>query len=238
MKANTLMIEAVAFVMALLSLLFSSCTIRTHKEDTGDKIEKTYDLKDFNGISIEGAGKVVFVQDSAYSVKAEGSELALQGVEVKVNDGKLEIAKNSDKNSKIVVLGKDNYNFTVTVHAPNLDTIVIGGNGVFDSDKVESDNMLASVAGSGIITIKEFTGKAVEGQIAGSGVINIKEKNVEKSVLSIAGSGIINGEFTDCGQIKATVAGSGIINLNGTAEIADTEVAGSGIINKGGLKTK
>lgn len=224
-------------MMAALMFITASCTIKKVTKDNGPKITKEYNLKEFNQLSLENSAKVVFVQDSVYSIKAVASQKTLDQMEISVEDCKLTISESKHQGQKIFNIGNNSDDYVITIHAPKLKTVTVAGSGIFESEKVTADDFTLSLAGSGIAKIENFEGNSIKVGVAGSGVVNITENNVANSEIGIAGSGIIDATMKDCGYVKAGITGSGVITLSGNADQVESSSKG-GVINQGNLKTK
>ena len=232
-RVNTMMKQIAIVTITLISMTCSSCTI-TVKNADGEKtprITKTYDLKDFQNISLAGSGKIIFHQGQEYSVKAEASEAALKNLDIRTEGGRLIISQERIRGGKKIVLGRNIDNYTITITAPTLSEFKMAGSGDFKCDSLQSKSLFLSIAGSGDIDIRKVIAKEVTTKIAGSGDVDLGMHNVDNVSFSIAGSGDISTDMTNCGNVNVSIAGSGDISLRGNCRSVKQNVAGSGKIN-------
>jgi hypothetical protein len=93
--------------------------------------------------------------------------------------------------------------------------------------KLKLTQLKLNLSGSGDIVLKGIT-ENLEASVAGSGDINAFDLVAQNSKVNVSGSGNIS---TNCSEfIEARVAGSGDIEYKGKPKKMDTKVAGSGKI--------
>lgn len=210
------------YIPMMLSLvMLTACTIQLTKEDEAkqNEVTKTFDLRDFNEISIAGSAELNFTQDSVYLVEVKSTEQNMERLKLEVRQGVLSVSHDNKKN------GKDNRitlksfmnggHYKLTVHAPSLNAIKIAGSADVRTGNITTENFRIEIAGSGDVNIGGLQARTFDVAIAGSGDVDAKAKNVEYTSFSIAGSGDIDAHFTDCGTVTTSVAGSGDIKLEG-----------------------
>ena len=251
-------ITAFLAIIAIISALFASCTIRKidKDEEHSDKMTtKDIDAKDFNKIQVAGSADVEFTQDSTYRVSLDGDEETLSKVEVTVSNGTL-VIKNKTKKVGI----NNNRDYKVYVSAPELIGIDINGAGKFEADSIATKSFDAEIngagkvkiehltcencssvvngeiTGAGQIELEDVTANAVNIKVTGAGQIDIEENNVEKSVFSVSGAGQIEGEFNDCGSLEGNVAGVCNRKLKGNVKFFKSSSTGVGNFNTSKLK--
>ncbi|MGN1376166.1 MAG: head GIN domain-containing protein [Prevotella sp.] len=213
-------------IIALMALVvLCSCVTRKNSRQKGRETTKTLLLKEFTEIEINGGFNVYFIQGDTTSVKVKGNEKYLKNVKITSNGKTLSISMH--KSWKDLSILYDDINVYVT--SPNIRSISIAGSGEFTSNnKIDTDRMYISVAGSGEVDINDIICDKLQGEIAGSGEIDIKRITTQKATLSIAGSGDIDIDNARIDSVSCEIAGSGDIKLKGDIKHCEKEVAGSG----------
>ena len=212
--------------IALLTLC--SCAIERDNKRTGKETTMAVNVKDFTELEIAGSFNVYFTQGNTTSVKVKGYEKYLKNVKI-TSDGKT-LSIGIHKSWKNLSYFYDDIEVYVT--SPNIRGISIAGSGEFTyNNKIDTDRMFISVAGSGEVDIKDIICDKIQGEIAGSGDINIKRITTANAELSVAGSGDIDIENAVIDNVACEIAGSGDIELKGNIKHHTQEVAGSGSVN-------
>ena len=237
--------RALAFGLITVAAATAACS-QARSEDGGPTVDRSYTVGDFDKVELAGAYDADIRVGGAPSVKATGSQKAIDNLEVTVEDGALVL-----RHKKKMNFGWSNSNhgkIKVVVTVPALRAAELSGSGDLRVDKVTGDAFDAGIAGSGNLTVgnvavntfkmsvagsgnAEATGgraKAVEYNIAGSGGINAKGVAAETAAASIAGSGNIDGQATATASVN--IMGSGNVNLTGGAKCTVSK-AGSGNAN-------
>ena len=167
--------------IALLTLC--SCAIERDNKRTGKETTMAVNVKDFTELEIAGSFNVYFTQGNTTSVKVKGYEKYLKNVKI-TSDGKT-LSIGIHKSWKNLSYFYDDIEVYVT--SPNIRGISIAGSGEFTSNnKIDTDRMFISVAGSGEVDIKDIICDKIQGEIAGSGDINIKRITTANAELSVA----------------------------------------------------
>lgn len=212
--------------VALLTLC--SCAIEKGSKQKGKETTMDVNVKDFTELEIAGSFNVYFTQGNTTSVKVKGYEKYLKNVKI-TSDGKT-LSIGIHKSWKNLSYFYDDIEVYVT--SPNIRGISIAGSGEFTSNnKIDTDRMYISVAGSGEVDIKDIICDKIQGEIAGSGEIDIKRITTQNAELSIAGSGDIDIENAVIDNVACEIAGSGNIELKGNIRHHTQEIAGSGSVN-------
>ncbi|MGN1376118.1 MAG: head GIN domain-containing protein [Prevotella sp.] len=211
--------------MALLTLC--SCSIEKGDKQKGKETTMAVNVKDFTEIDISGSFNVYFTQDTATSVKVKGYEKYLKNVKITSNGKTLSIGTHKSwKNFSFFYEDIDVY-----ITSPNIRGISIAGSGEFSSNnKIDTDRMYISVAGSGEVDINDIICDELQGEIAGSGDIDIKRITTQKASLSIAGSGDIKFDNARIDSVSCEIAGSGDIKIKGDVKHCEKDIAGSGSV--------
>lgn len=224
-------IATIILVLAA-SMMSTACVSEKMEKDRGPEKTVNVNTADFNQISIAGSFSVHFTQDNTTSIKMHGKEKDLEKTEIKTDGDKLYIGKKSKKNMNIFLFGNTYFgDVDIYITSPNLRSVEIAGSGDFTSkEKIDTDNMKISVAGSGDVEMKDLICNSISADIAGSGSIEIKKISTANAKLSIAGSGDIKMDNANIGNAESDIAGSGSIMLKGNIKSHHEDIAGSGSV--------
>ena len=178
---------------------------QAEERDDGPTVQRGFDVAAFERIALEGSHEVIVTVGAVPSVRAEGSERAIERLEVVVEDGELHIR--SRRRSGWFSFG-GHRGATVHVTVPALTG--------------------ATVAGSGEISIPRVAGESFEGHIAGSGELEIAQMQVRSASFTIGGSGHVRaGGAAD--RTEVAIGGSGDVDLSGLrSRTAAVRIGGSG----------
>lgn len=194
-----------------------------HADDEGPRAQRSFDVATFDRIALAGSHDVIVTVGSAPSVRAEGSERALEHLEIDVKDGRLRIR--SRERSGWFSFGRHR-SATVHVTVPALTETTVAGSGDVRIDRLVGPSFLARIAGSGELEIGAMQVREATFAVAGSGHIRAAGA-AERTQLNIAGSGDVDLSALRSRTATVSIAGSGDARLNAT-ETAEVEIRGSG----------
>ncbi len=223
-----------AALMASAIILLGACNADAQegesREGSGRMGQRDFQVAGFDRVSLGGSHNVVVTVGGAPSVRAEGDEEVLERLEVKVEDGELQIGMKKGKWS----MGWRRERPPVTIHVsvPRLAGASIGGSGDMRIDKVEGPRFAASIAGSGDMDVGALRVEEAHFSIAGSGGITARGQ-AGRSDISIAGSGDIDLAGLEAKTAKVSVVGSGDVRAR-ASETADVSIMGSGDVTLAG----
>lgn len=205
----------------LLAAACSAGAQANQHEASGQSGQRSFDVGTFHGVSLRGAHDVVVTVGGQPSVRAEGDTAALDGLDIRVEDGVLRV--DTKRNWSWRGPGGQ---VTVYVTAPSLDTASIGGSGDLRIDRVQAQDFDGSISGSGDMEIAALQARAAEFSISGSG--GIRAAGTADAVdVSIAGSGDATLEALNARQAEVSIMGSGSISI-GASESVSGSIMGSG----------
>ena len=221
---------------AVSALALAACNMAADAQE-GDGPEggremaqRSYQVGSFDSLSLGGHHNVVVTVGPAVSVRAEGEAREIDRLEIKVEDGNLEIGTKREKGWRPG--WRNRKPVTVYVTVPALQAAAIGGSGDMKIDRVEGDSFKAAIGGSGDMSIEQLRVGEAAFSVAGSGAIRAVG-TAGKADVSIAGSGDV-----DVGQLESRVAsvsivGSGDVNAR-AMETASVSIMGSGDVSISG----
>lgn len=210
-------------------------------DGSGEYQSQVYGVQSFDEVSVHGDAEVYVYQDTFTEVRVEAQRNVLEALNVRVNNGELEIGKdNCFRNSKTIKV----YVTTPVLRAADLSgsgtlkTIGrfqasvfradISGSGEMDLNVV-TDNFVGELSGSGKLTLTGI-GTEQHYDISGSGDVRAFEFSGKSADIEISGSG--NCEVNVSDRLHVDISGSGNVFYKGRPSIT-TDISGSGnIISK------
>ena len=197
-------------------------------------------LRNFDGITVEGPDDVVVTPGDHYAVTLEGDKDAARYMNLYVKDGVLHVGRRSHEGW----FGSLNSNVTVHVTMPGLSRLwlagsgdlklerfegkelraLIVGSGNLDAENVKAQNVLVTVRGSGDAEMKGTT-RALTVDVAGSGNVSFDDLAAETAAITVHGSGDVEARATKNATLE--VAGSGDAHVSGTT-MCQINKSGSG----------
>src|SRR5687768_6891208 len=204
-------------------LALGACTSRGEEHEAARATaQRSFQVGDFQAVSLEGAQDVVVTVGGAPSVRAEGDAEQIERLDIRVENGTLKIGTRRE--------GWFNFRhgggLTVYVTAPALNGATIAGSGDMRIDRVQAQAFEAEIAGSGDMEIGALRAQRASFSIAGSGGMRAAGQ-AEQAAVSIAGSGSVNLAGLQTRNASVSVAGSGDVAVR-ASEAVEGEVMGSG----------
>ena len=203
-------------ILAAVSLLCASCfhvnlnfngNGKTVK-GKGPVIAKSFDLKDFDAICVEGFADVRFTQADTWEVTLRTHENIFDYVDYEVEDGVLHIRQKEHFNYKMRVYDLD-------IQAPVLKSIELNGMGELDIPdglKVDGD-LNVQVNGMGDLSIAGLVCRNLDVEVSGMGDACF-EGEAETASFDVSGMGDIDADgLTVAGKVKKSKSGMGDIDI-------------------------
>jgi hypothetical protein len=199
------------FLLFFLPSLACGAFTTNFVDGSGDVVDQTFEVRDFDRVTLEGFGSVFIEQGQTESLSVETDEniIPLLDIRVQGNELHLGIKRGYD------VRPSQSITFNLTVK--DLNAVAVEGSGDFYVEPVSASNLAVSIDGSGNIDIKGVTGDSLSIDLDGSGNITIEDLEVQ--------------------TIDTSLQGSGDIELEGNADRQEVSVNGSGNYLAGELET-
>ncbi len=217
-----------SLALPIATLALAACNMSADaREGEGERRtgQRSFDVGQFETVSLGGSYDVVVTVGPAPSVRAEGDAEEIERMEVRVEEGDLHIGRKKDKRG--FSLGFRSHGpVTVHVTTPMLSAAAVGGSGDMRIDRVEGRRFAASVGGSGDIRIAALKVEEARFSVAGSGGITAAG-SAARSDISVAGSGDINVGGVESRTATISIVGSGDVRAK-AMDTADVSIAGSG----------
>ena len=186
--------------------------------------ERGFAVGDFHSLELAGSPDVTVTTGHGPSVRAVGSEAALDRLEIGVEGGTLKIGTKRGLDWS----WKDHGPVRIAVTVPMLREVAIAGSGGVTVDTVKVRDFSGSVAGSGSITIVALDTDHAGFTIAGSGTASATGR-CGSGTAKITGSGDLKLAALKCTTLSASVTGSGAVDAFAT-QTATLATMGSGDI--------
>jgi len=241
-------------ILFVISVIMTACAcdnvLGFIKEGNGVKLATTFEVGEFDKISVVGSVDVRYTQTAGE-----------QFVELTCDDNLFEYYVVSVENRTLSVKTKSGVwlkpeaETYLTVHSPNLNSVDVSGSGdcflnsdltsegdfsykvsgsgdLFSSYTVSCRDFTAKVSGSGDFVLRKLNADKAGFGISGSGNISVDGLTAESISINITGSG--DGEITciDAGDIDVSISGSGDVILRGNARSLNSKIHGSGNVDR------
>ena len=177
----------------------------------GAVISKSFDLKDFDRIVINGGSDAVFTQGETYNVTLRSQENVFDHLDYRVEGNTLIL----ETKEKVGIRAEE---FDLTIQAPTLKAFTENGAGDFDIE-------------GGLVSDDDFNV-----MINGAGDLNFDSIRCRELSVVINGAGDLEMEDIDVQKLKVEVNGAGDATVGGKAVDASLAVNGAGGIDARGLK--
>ena len=191
-------------------------------EKWGKVITKTLDLEAFTHINLTGNVDVKFTQGDVLSVEACGNEKAIEGNDIRVENGVLLVSHKAGAEAKLPSI-------KLIVTAPTVESVQVSGTGDIDIKKTaELDNDLSiTVSGTGDVDLNEVVCKALNIQIGGEGDVTAKHIRCTTANVAISGTGDVKSDLTAT-NINVSISGAGDAELDVQCDNLTVTASGTG----------
>ena len=177
----------------------------------GDVISKSFDLKDFDQIVINGHADVDFTQSSTYEVTVRTQENIFEWLDYKVEGTTLVIEAKDHRDVRATT-------YDIVIQAPELKKLTVNGATDFNVKGLRMDGDLdVQVNGAGDLDFDGITCNSLSIEVNGAADANLTSIDIAR-------------------KLKVQVNGAGDVDITGNAVDVSLEVNGAGDIDATGLK--
>ena len=207
----------------------------------GPVVTETRPIGNFNGLSMEMAGKVNLTIGSEFKVELTAQRNILDVLQTNVVSGVLHIdfkdnvraAHYEDIVATITapsvnylrLSGAGDINVQGSDSASSLKLVVSGSGNIFMQRVVVADKINVDVSGSGNIAVLNGSAVNEDLKISGSGNVDLVGVTAQNATTRTSGSGDIKVQVTK--KLDAHISGSGSVYYRGNPTIS-TKISGSG----------
>ena len=207
--------------IAATALLCASC-IHVNTNYKGGKnavkgegtiVDKSFDLKDFDQIVINGHADVEFTQSSAYEVTVRTQENVLEWLDYKVDGTTLIIETKEHRDIRATT-------YDLFIQAPELKKLTVNGASDFnikDHLKMVDSDLTVQVNGAGDLDFNRITCNSFSMEVNGAADAKLTSVDILK-------------------DLKIEVNGAGDVDVSGNAKDVSLAVHGAGAIDARNLK--
>lgn len=218
-------------LVAVAAAALSACG-RSHAEDGGPIVQRSFPVGAFDGIEVAGPYQVTVRTGGSPSVAASGPERLMDNLVVEVKGDKLHIHPRDDRG--FMKWGsRSNGKATIEISAPALRETTIAGSGDISVDRIDGPSFEGTVAGSGTLMLDSVDVRSLKLTIAGSGDLKARSGKADTVEYAIAGSGNLDAKGVRSTNAELSIAGSGNIAGNASSN-AEVKIMGSGDVDLGG----
>jgi hypothetical protein len=198
----------------------------------------------FSAIDFGTGGDLTFTESASTTIIVNTTDKVFKAMDIYV------------KNSTLFIHTKKGYNIknseeiSVTISAPNVNSLVCSGSGSVDANienttefttfdltvsgsgsmqttGINSTNQNMTVSGSGSLTVDELISESVTAKISGSGGINVRAGETSTADIIVSGSGSYAGFNLTTAKVDIIGSGSGQAEVSVNDEL-DVLISGSG----------
>ena len=189
----------------------------------GPVVTKSFDLKDFDAICVNGNADVVFTQADAWEVTVRTQENVIDELDYRVESGKLIIEAKDHRTIRAEV-------YDLTVKAPDLKEIEVNGAADFKipAGLRTEGNMKVEVNGAGDLSFKGIACGDLKIETNGASDIEALDINSKSLVIRINGAGDVD-VTGKTGDATLEVNGAGDINASGLKATGEVKKRSSGL---------
>jgi hypothetical protein len=185
----------------------------------GPSVEKTIQLDNFSGISLNINADVYLTQGSTQSVRIDAQQNIIDLIETDVNNKIWRIKTEENL--------RDYSSIKIYITVPDMNSVKLSGSGDIYCESVfaGNDEVEVSISGSGDLRFKT-TARSVDASISGSGDIEL-EGSAQDLSISVSGSGGVDAKELRSSNCDIRISGSGDAKVHAT-ETLNVSVSGSG----------
>ena len=239
-----MMRKLVLFALSLMgaAMILGGCVGvgGTHRA-TGDVISRTFDVGDFNAISIGGSREIIFRQSENSSVTIEMRESLFDITQVYVRSNTLHVyTRGSVTNpgtQRVYVYAPTLQAASISgsSNAADWDVVSIGSFSLTASGSaniaipLDVENLTVNASGSGRV---ELSGRADNADITRSGSGSVLAFDLQTQNASVARSGSSRVEISVSDSLNVVSSGSGSVRYRGNPGSVNTSVSGSSTVSR------
>lgn len=185
--------------------------------------ERSFSVRNFDGIELTGTHQVEVTTGPAASVRAEGTAAALDSLRIRVDGGTLEI------DNRGLGTNRNAEPARIIVTTPELRDIEITGSGAIAVNRIAGRTLDIDTSGSGSVTIAAVDVRNFDVDLSGSGMVTAAGR-CDNANVEVSGSGRVDIRQLRCARLDAELRGSGSIDAF-ASQSADLSTVGTGNIN-------
>jgi hypothetical protein len=228
MKANVLKL---ALIGLLSMVLLTACGINITSFDpksmtritgSGKVVTESRSVSGFNGLVVNGAGKVFIDRTGTESLAITTDNNMLPYIVTEVRDGKLTIAFKSN----VVPNNLTDLTFRLTVK--DLQSIEVNGAVALEGKGIEASQLDVSISGAGAV---KLAGQVDQLAVTLSGAGALHSENMESKRATVTNNGVGAAFVSVSDELNVTMNGMGFIEYIGNPKVTQ-DIHGLGVVTK------
>ncbi|MGJ8564189.1 MAG: head GIN domain-containing protein [Alphaproteobacteria bacterium] len=177
-------------------------------DDNHGELTQTFDLKDFDALSVLGVYKLDVEVGSSYSISLSGREKEMNKIKVYAKDGTLYLGKDDGKHKK----SNNNKGIDAVITLPSLKALQVTGVATGDISGIKADKFDVSVSGVANVDL-DGTCKKLDASFSGVGNVDAEGLKCKSVDVSLNGVGEISVYASDSVDVSAN--GIGKVEVDG-----------------------
>lgn len=194
--------------------------IRQIDKQDRTRIEKTYDLDDFQHIEIVGGWKIVLTQSETYSIRVHMPQYLEEMTTIRTNNGTLLLSIRPETQFNV-----EAYPATAEISLPQLTGIQSRGGSKLDISGFATDSLRIRSDGATSIRGDDNTVTSLFLNTTGASDINFKNSKITNADVQITGAGSIRLTMAG-GRLTGSVAGASSVVYYGTVSQENIKTGG------------
>lgn len=209
---------------------------QSHVVSTGT-VERTLNLRDFTGITVNTSVVVNYTCGNDYEVVVRGMKDVLDKTDITVSGGRLVIKWKDGNGGNNTISSSDV--LTLDITAPELNSIHNNGSTVFNAGLFSPKSL--DIVNSGVLSL-DVDGISCKEQdatvsISNNGQCVVETPSISASVLSVANNGVISIDDCNVASGRTKVTNHGKMKLGGGIKGSSMKCTNSGVYTMDGAVT-
>lgn len=225
MKSNRFRFMGIMLLLGLLTACGFNITnpgAVTRVTGSGKVVTESRNVSGFNGLTVNGVGKVSIDRTGTESLAITTDDNLLQYIVTEVRGGTLII----DFKPNILPDRVTDLTFNLTVK--DLKSIEVNGAAMIDGKNLQGDQLSVTVSGAGATKLAGTTDQLTV-SLNGTGAHNSENMQVKRATVNNQGAGAAVVRVSD--SLNATISGVGYIEYIGNPQVTKN-VSGIGVVRQ------
>lgn len=195
--------------------------------ESGKIIEKNYELKDFDSITIAGAWEVNTIQGNEYSVYTKCDTGFSKNVLVEKRGKTLYVGKINNKKHFTPYKGIA----TITIVTPKLKNVSVEGGTDLEIKDFNANDINFNIEGAANVVAKNCTYNNLTLDAQGAANCDFNESKITNAKINIDGAANIEIKMAG-GELTGKLSGIGNIAYSGEVKLVDIKKDGIGVVER------
>jgi hypothetical protein len=207
------------------NLLASPADPSERVELTGTRIERSYEVRDFESIEIRGGWQVAVRQGPQFEVRIETDEALFERISVE-RDGETLVIDSQQE-----WYWDEKARLRASITMPALSGLTVAGGGDVDLGEFTGDLLAIKISGAADVTADGSSWDRLELHVGGAANVDFTESRVTHAEVRLDGAG--NVELTMAGgELTGRIGGVGSITYGGQVSREFVDIDGLGSVER------